>query len=101
MAPTGPPAAAPTANPVTTPIFSCLDAGCRTVTVSSACTGIAVTQAAATARAIERLRIWAGAPQVIVFIKGSSLLSWLSLRVPGETLRFGLHTVQLTGQWPP
>src|SRR6266404_2394312 len=71
MAPTGPPAAAPTANPVTTPIFSCLDAGCRTVTVSSACTGNAVTQAAATARAIERLRIWV----IVLFIRRH--LSWL------------------------
>src|SRR5580698_250027 len=49
MAPIGPPAAAPTARPVNTPIFSCFEAfvlGAFTVTVSPSCawTGRATTQ---------------------------------------------------------
>src|SRR5579862_5592406 len=51
MAPSGPPAAAPTARPVKAPMFSCLDAACRPAAGSdgvAAAAGKAASDSAAT-----------------------------------------------------
>src|SRR5580704_6049500 len=66
MAPTGPPAAAPTARPVTTPMFSCFEAfslGAFTVTVPLSCayTGRATTQV--------EIRVNPNAPARSFFVK--------------------------------